>query len=151
MDPGHGRVALAMVCLLWVACRSAVPLKADDPTWFAETHAGKSMADVRRTIDQLLEPNLYWSRGPHGFVYQEGVKREGVSCSRIVPDSPAVRCDEEQTDCVLVFERNDREFGEDVTFEGLSHDDAQLLHAMMSRFCGWRDPELAAAEPATGG
>jgi hypothetical protein len=129
-----------------------VPLKADEPDWFASTHAGKDDDAVRDSIDELLEENADWSRGPHGLVSERGGNKEGIPCRKINPDSFEIACDDDGA-CQLDLELTDRTFGKDVSLTGLSESEAQQLAAMLLRFCGFRDPDPSAAsgDAAAGG
>lgn len=138
-----GLVALAALVGLG-ACQHGVPLRADDPTWFASVHAERSDRDVRDTIDELLERDAEWSRGPHGLVRQSESGREGIPCRKIHPESFQVACDDEGA-CQVDLELTDRAFGEDVSLTGVDESEAQLLAAMMLRFCGFREPGAGAA------
>jgi hypothetical protein len=126
-----------------------VPLKADEPGWYASTHAGKSDDAVRNSIDELLAKNAAWRRGPHGLVSERGGNKEGIPCRKIDPDSLEIACDDDRA-CQLDLELTDRSFGKAVSFTGLSESEAQQLAAMLLRFCGFRDPDPSAASAEAG-
>ncbi|MBW2528157.1 MAG: hypothetical protein JRI23_28520 [Deltaproteobacteria bacterium] len=133
------------------ACKLSVPLEADDPSWYAATHQGKDDDAVRDTIDQLLEKDPSWSRGPHGLVTLRDGAKEGIPCRKINPDSFEIQCDEDEeakTGCEVDLEITDRTFGATVSIAGLTEDDAQLLVAMLLRFCDLREPDPAGAKSA---